>query len=395
MRFILLGLCAHFTLAQAQTWSQLADFPGTARDDAAAFSTGTSICIGTGMEVGWGLTSDWSRYDAGNDTWHTMAALPASGRQYCTAFSVDGIGYLFGGTDGSGWLNELWAYDPQPDAWQQRASLPGTGRSGSVAFVIDGSGYVTNGRTGASTLSNELWRYDPAQDAWTALAPMPGEARQLAAAFAIGGHGYVVAGANEQGAITATAWRYDALSDEWDAIADLPDARFGADGFSGGGKGLVIGGAASLELFLDAAYWYDPLLDEWSAAPALAAARKGGSGSVVDGDIYFGTGVNATQRFKDWHKLTMPVGIDAHALDTAPRLHPRPVTDVAMLDLPGGLRIHDATIIDLQGRVVERLVPQALQRPIALAHLRPGHYVLHISHAEGAFRERFLLIGTP
>src|SRR5262245_60920502 len=45
----------------AQFWQQLPDFPGTARDDGAAFSPNGQFCLGTGMEVGWALTSDWWR----------------------------------------------------------------------------------------------------------------------------------------------------------------------------------------------------------------------------------------------------------------------------------------------------------------------------------------------
>src|SRR5690606_1528968 len=67
--------------ALAQSGQQLPDFPGTARDDATAFSIGGKVYVGTGMEVGWGLTNDWWCYDAGTGNWEAMPAMPASPRQ--------------------------------------------------------------------------------------------------------------------------------------------------------------------------------------------------------------------------------------------------------------------------------------------------------------------------
>lgn len=58
MRSLLPLLLLISSAVSAQTWQQLPDFPGNARDDAASFSIGNKIYVGTGMEVGWGLTND-------------------------------------------------------------------------------------------------------------------------------------------------------------------------------------------------------------------------------------------------------------------------------------------------------------------------------------------------
>src|SRR5262245_53893716 len=86
----------------AQTWTQLPDFPGTERDDATSFTLNGKIYVGTGMEVGWGLTNDWWCFDTSTETWTPIAALPATPRQYCTGFTVADTGYVFGGIDGNG-----------------------------------------------------------------------------------------------------------------------------------------------------------------------------------------------------------------------------------------------------------------------------------------------------
>jgi N-acetylneuraminic acid mutarotase len=67
MRPLLPLLLVLGTALHAQVWQQLPDFPGTARDDAAAFSIGNRIHVGTGMEVGWGLTNDWWCFDTQAD----------------------------------------------------------------------------------------------------------------------------------------------------------------------------------------------------------------------------------------------------------------------------------------------------------------------------------------
>src|SRR5436189_985307 len=81
--------------AFAQTWTQLPDFPGTARDDAASFSIGGKVYVGTGMDVGFSLTNDWYAFDTWTETWDVTSPLPGTSRQYCSGFSINDFGYLF------------------------------------------------------------------------------------------------------------------------------------------------------------------------------------------------------------------------------------------------------------------------------------------------------------
>lgn len=375
-RFILLAAQLVASGAIAQEWDMTSAFPGTARDDGAAFVIGPDVYMGTGREVGWGLTADWFRYHTTNDTWEPIASLPSSGRQYCTAFSIGNIGYLFGGTDGNNWLNELWAYDPTTNTWEQRSSLPGPGRSGTVSFVIDDLAYVTNGRIGTSALSNELWRYDPVADAWNAMAPMPGEERQLAASFALEGSAYVVGGTTEDGTPLSTGWRFDANDNVWSAITDLPDARFGAEGFAIHWKGLVVAGATAVSSFPGTCYWYDPELNSWSPAAELPAVRKGGAGGVVNVGIYYGTGVNDMERLNDWMKLDLPVGMLNNATSTALFLAPVAATDRVQVVGPALHHVSSAMLMDTQGRIRSTMSGKELQQPIPVGQLQPGAYVL-------------------
>src|SRR5687767_3486653 len=98
MRYLFIILTA-ISLQNAFAWEPLPNFPGTPRDDAAIFSFGSQIYVGTGMDVSFNLTNDWYRYSVEWNGWSPAASLPATGRQYCSTFVIGNKGYLFGGLD--------------------------------------------------------------------------------------------------------------------------------------------------------------------------------------------------------------------------------------------------------------------------------------------------------
>src|SRR5262245_31139986 len=156
MRFIA-PLLLYAGALPAQIWTQLPDFPGTARDDAASFTIGSKIYVGTGMEVGWGLTNDWWCFDTQTDSWTSIAALPSTPRQYAAAFTVADTGYVFGGVDANGALNELWAYRPDQNAWEQRSSMPAEARYACVAVEGWSYGIVATGMLASGSPTSEAW----------------------------------------------------------------------------------------------------------------------------------------------------------------------------------------------------------------------------------------------
>lgn len=132
----------------AQGWQQLPDFPAAGRDDGSAFIIGNKVYGGLGNALGVGPSADLYRFDAGADMWstYTVASLPALGRQYCSAFSWQGYGYVVGGVDAS-WLatNEVWRYDTLTNSWSQKTSVPDS-LFGAQCFFINNKAYVCGGR---------------------------------------------------------------------------------------------------------------------------------------------------------------------------------------------------------------------------------------------------------
>ncbi len=185
-------------------WSSKAlfDIP---RMKAAATGTGNFGYIIGGYD-GMALPmNDCWEYNQSANTWSQKASLPAAAaRYYATAFSVNGLIYVFGGTDGGNMLNDLWQFNPGTNSWTQKASLPGAGRQQADIFVINNSAYVVGGFPASMAPLKECWKYNPANDQWTALNDFPG-ATGLAggAGFAINGLGYVVSGNG-----TRECWEY-------------------------------------------------------------------------------------------------------------------------------------------------------------------------------------------
>ena len=61
------------------------------------------------------------------EVWVEVASLPssASKRAESGSFTINGKGYIFGGTAAyPNWLSDCWEYDPVNDSWRQMASIP-------------------------------------------------------------------------------------------------------------------------------------------------------------------------------------------------------------------------------------------------------------------------------
>ena len=360
----------------AQVWHQLPDFPGTARDDAASFVIGTTIHVGTGMEVGWGLTNDWFRFDAIGSEWHPMAPLPAEPRQYCSTFTLHDKGYLFGGTNGAQDLNELWEYDPSDDSWTQRASLPAQGRRACAAFSDGVHGHIVTGMVSGDVPTRELWRYDPGTDSWVQRAPLPGVPRHRAAAFLTSAP-IVVGGADADNAPLADGYAYDAALDQWTTIADMPEPRFSHRA----AEGVVVGGATSFTNEHADTWYHAYSSDSWSEVQYPAFAGGPRRGAVAEWitffgltGIYTGLGLHANERYKDWWHLDLGMGIDTHPAP-AISVHPNPAhTSITINTVrwPEDPTVH---ITDMQGCTVRTAIARR-GVPLDIGDLAPGRYAM-------------------
>jgi hypothetical protein len=394
MRSFALGLSLVCAIAHAQ-WQQMADFPGTPRDDAAAFAIDDKVFVGTGMEVGWNLTDDWYVFDGSLGQWSPLVPLPATPRQYCSAFVDEGgsHGYLFGGLDANGPLNELWRYDPAAGNWQQMASLPGEPRYATVAF--DG-GYIATGLFEDGTATKELWKYDRLTDSWQQLAALPGTARHRACGSNWGGP-MVVGGADEAFNALADCWSYNMTMDTWTACAALPEGRYGAMcGFADYGL-VLIGGATDASTIVESTVAYNAT--EWLPVgdPHPGGPRRGGiminaASGILGGTAQFtfiGLGLSdELVRRNDWYATASYFSIPERSLG---RLHirPNPVTDQVWPELLENWSYAQCIIRDGSGRIV---VETHVMRggSIDVYSLSAGRYELMLEFDDERLRAPFI-----
>lgn len=382
---MLLGLSA-----SAQTWTQLADFPGSARDDAASFTVGEWVCVGTGMDAGFQLTSDWYRYNVLTGSWASMASLPAAARQYAVGCGLEGHGYLFGGLSSSGPLNDLWRYDPVADVWQELSPLPAPGRYAATVISVSDALLICTGMLEGGAATSEAWHYAPGSDTWTMAASVPGPERHRATSIGQ----LIVGGADTAYAPLSDAYRYDPSNDLWTAVAPLPAPRFAADGV----EALVIGGASTTSTAHADCWWYDEQNDDWTSVslpPFAGGVRRGGvTGTnlvLMDAFMaFYGTGSDNVQRFNDWWRFDMPVGLMENATG-AVRLYPVPANDLLTVETADGMAPQFLHVLNAQGMEVMRVATKAQRSTVATAHLANGTYIIR---SEGAqpWQRRFVVI---
>jgi hypothetical protein len=101
------------------------------------------------------------KFNQANSTWEyiTNNAPPSTNDQF--KFSMNGKGYVGGGTDVVEASFTLHEFDQSTNQWTQLNDVPFESLS-SVGFSLGNSGYV-------ATSARELWKYNVASDSWTQL----------------------------------------------------------------------------------------------------------------------------------------------------------------------------------------------------------------------------------
>lgn len=377
-------------LAASQTWTQLPDFPGTPRDDAASFTLWDKVYVGTGLDAGFQLTNDWHAFDVLAGTWSGAPSLPSSGRQYSAGFALEGFGFLFGGLSSAGPLNELWRFDPSNSTWTAAAPLPSTGRYAATVITSGSRAWICGGLLEGGVPTNETWCYDRPTDTWTPASSLPGQARHRATAIGL----MVVGGADADYQALSDAHRYDPVNDAWTPAATLPAPRFAADGV----EQLVIGGASSNSSVHADCWWYDDLNNDWASMsiPAFAGGpRRGGvtGTNLVLADafmVFYGTGSDNVQRYADWWRFDMPVGMADHNAGTV-RIYPVPVSTLLTIDMTGGMGTELLHVFDARGVEVMRFKHQPPRSTIDASALANGTYVI-CSQGARAWQHRFVVL---
>ena len=304
---------------EPDSWVQKKDY-GITSDSvfgAFAFSIGDKGYMGTGYSKK-RLSSFWE-YDPNTDTWSQKANFSGTARVFASGFSIGNKGYVGCGDDNNTanlhGSKDFWQYDPAINQWNRKSDFGGVPRRGAVGFSIGAKGYIGAGRIdepkqGAPAYDfkfKDFWEYDPVADKWTQKEDIGGTLGKVvafAAGFTIGNKGYVGTG-HDLTAFIKDFWEFDPTyvdpitnqnTGKWYRKADFPStARYGAVGMGIGeygyiGTGMIPGGLAN-------DLWeYDPKSDNWTRRADFKGAKRYLAASFSIGNAgYIGAGqIDAT-----------------------------------------------------------------------------------------------------
>jgi N-acetylneuraminic acid mutarotase len=101
-----------------------------------------------------------------------------------TTFSLNGKGYVVGGSTGMpyAYSKNVYEYDPLADKWRKKGDFPGQGRSGAFGFSLNGKGYLGGGAFQSQLPQSssyeykflkDVWEYNSSTDSWSQVAEFP------------------------------------------------------------------------------------------------------------------------------------------------------------------------------------------------------------------------------
>lgn len=324
-------------VAFSQSWTQLTDFPGAARDDGADFVINNKAYCFTG--VSGSCNGDGYVFDGASETWSTMASLPpGTERQYAAAFSHNSVGYIMGGINCSGTkLNDFWQYSPTTNSWTALPNFPGTGRYGTSNFIIKNKAYIIGGTLANGLLTNEVWEYNFTAAAWTQKNNLPLNAMHRGSAFAIDTTGYICYGIDNNNAFNHYVYVYNHLHDSWRRVWNLIlPSRFYVGTAVCNKQACLYGGVDSLNTITNNYTLFNPIdssLSNLTGIPTMA--RKGGMAFSINNIFYLTTGYSSSNvRIKETWKNTALVGLKEHSSNEVQlKLFPNPATDALHIEL--------------------------------------------------------------
>jgi len=271
------------------SWTQKADFGGTARIWATGFSLGNKGYIGTGDNGNASnplLCKDFWEYNPVNNIWTRKADFGGIARKLATGFSINTAftnkGYI--GTGGNGGTNpvnlkDFWEYDPITDTWLQKADFPGVARYAAIGFSILDKGYLGTGMNYMSshevTVFNDFYEYNPVENTWTRKADLGGLTRAFAVGFSIGSMGYIGTGNSAEGFLK-DFWEYNPITNIWIEKTSFGGAaRDCATGFSIGTKGYIGTGLLSDNSYINDFWEYNQVTNVWTQKTDFGSKHKG------------------------------------------------------------------------------------------------------------------------
>jgi N-acetylneuraminic acid mutarotase len=215
-------------------WTKLGRKP-TAVTDISAGVIGGRIYVPGGKLSSGQITSVLEVYDLRTDKWEKRADLPLKLSAYALAV-FEGKLFIFGGWDGSKYINSAYEYNPDGNSWRSRSSMP-SARGYAGAAVIGERIFIIGGYTESKILDvNEVYQPNldiPGATPWENRASLPEGRYGMSVAsladmiFVLGGRG------TDKSRITLPV-EFSPNDNQWITI----EAPYAPVGFRAGAVGL-------------------------------------------------------------------------------------------------------------------------------------------------------------
>lgn len=375
----------------SQTWIQLQDFAGTQRDDGTSFTIYNKAYCGTGLQVGWSTTRDFYSFDFDTESWSSIASLPVGKeRQYATAFSFNGFGYVCGGTNTNA-LNDMWMYNPTDNSWIEKTSKPGMGLSGSTSFVIDSIAYIIGGNNSNTQASNEVWSYNLQADEWQQKTNFPYGGRWRSCGATLNSKGYLLFGKDNNGNYDNKLYEYNSDLDTWSIISEFPNIGRTYSSLNSVQSNLVVFGGLDSNNFYYNDLWYFQLADSsWHQQNSLSSfGRKGGMSFSSYSTFYYATGIDAqNNRLKETWKVENPTNIDDLKTLSNINIYPNPAKDIINIRLDGK-EGYNLSIYNTYGQQIINLINYK-SNIINIDKLESGIYYLKLDSDRFTKKTKFI-----
>lgn len=293
-------------------WAISDYYDGAARSEAAAFTIGDTVFLGTGLSDNKRFNDFW-KYSLDKRFWTRIKDFKGTARSSAVGFAINGKGYVGTGIDNSlTYLNDMWEYSPDSNGWAPKNNFGGTPRVDAVAFVINGAAYIATGYD--DNYLKDVWQYNPASDSWSQKAGISGSKRKDAAVFTVNNKVYLVSG-NNNGSALNDLQVYDPVADSWTALRKLTNTsdesyddkytsiiRYNAATFVIDGKAYLATGENG---GMKTNTWeYDPATDQWTEKTAFSGtARTGAIGFTLKNRGFITGGRSGTASFDNMYEL--------------------------------------------------------------------------------------------
>ena len=255
-----------------ESWTSVASLPAPrAAVGVVEGSDGLLYAVGGFDNTGAGFTSSVYAYTPSTNTWTPVASMSTPREEFGVAAGLDGRIYAIGGKNSSGTLSSVEAYTPGTNSWAPVASLPTALSDFATATGADGRIYVIGGVNESGNVESEVYAYTPATNQWAQVAGLPTDIAYLAAATGADGTIYTIGGYEPGVGYTNTVYAYTPSTNSSAQVADMPTiqanlaATTGADGLIYAIGGDSSGGAT------DTVYVYTPSTNTWAQIAGLSA----------------------------------------------------------------------------------------------------------------------------